>query len=586
MTRIGCDLDLAAPDRPPQACEVSGSGAVPPRVTRSACTSTSHRAYARRAAPTPGPGAAPPPGAGSGPRAAAGRVPARAGRWRRSPCRRASCRYCQGRTWVADPRFRTTTCGAGLLPGGDVVRGGTGADAGQAAGEVGQAELDLVLACGGQRRGQQGAPGVVVVVRAVGFGDGLGDGFGDGFADGLATASRRPSPKPGRDRTRAGAPPAGGRGAARRRTATAATATAPPASRAPPPPASRQRRSRGHGGVAPGAGRRGSGRARRGAGAGRGSGPRRGRRRAAGRAGSGCMAAATAAASRGGSPATSGGGPASTRWATAASGPSPKGRRPVPAYATSAPQPKTSAGGPAGCWRSTSGAIQPIDPTTSPVVVKVVAASTGRAMPKSTTHGPPGPSSTFAASGRVDDAAPGGSRSGPGRRRPRRPRGRPAQRARDLHVLAQRRPGHVLGDEVGQRRVGVGVEHGRDARSPSCSAACVSRRNRHGRRGRRRTRADHLDSHLKPGRAGRGRLGQVDGAHPTRAQAAQQPVGPDGGRVGMARSGAGPRGPGRTGALTLPEPTRQGRATVIPAGGRVAHRGERRRPRRRAGSGG
>ena len=53
-----------------------------------------------------------------------------------------------------------------------------------------------------------------------------------------------------------------------------------------------------------------------------------------------------------------------------------------------------------------------------------------------------------------------------------------------------------------------------------------------------------------------------------------------GGSVG--RSGAGPtvlpggpprdtpRDSGRTGALTLPEPTRQGRATVIPAGGRSA----------------
>ena len=67
--------------------------------------------------------------------------------------------------------------------------------------------------------------------------------------------------------------------------------------------------------------------------------------------------------------------------------------RPVAANTMTAPHANTSAAGPARCPANTSGAMQLGVPATSPVLVSDM--STVRAMPKSITRGPSGPSSTL-----------------------------------------------------------------------------------------------------------------------------------------------------------------------------------------------
>jgi hypothetical protein len=81
------------------------------------------------------------------------------------------------------------------------------------------------------------------------------------------------------------------------------------------------------------------------------------------------------------------------RCATAPTFGASNGTRPVAANVTVHPQANMSAGGPAFAPASCSGAMNAGVPTTR--LVTVVSASIARAIPKSITRGPSGPSITF-----------------------------------------------------------------------------------------------------------------------------------------------------------------------------------------------
>lgn len=87
--------------------------------------------------------------------------------------------------------------------------------------------------------------------------------------------------------------------------------------------------------------------------------------------------------------------PRTVRYSTWCAGPEPKGARPVANRASSAARANTSVAGEGSASAvSSSGAMNPGEPMTSPVSVRVSSAAR-RAMPKSRTFGPPRVSTTF-----------------------------------------------------------------------------------------------------------------------------------------------------------------------------------------------